>query len=345
MTRPTTLCDLPSEILLICLSHLSPIALDFVAQTLNKRLTTLCLSSPALQYRIREKKNAREMTKRFVTLKKPFVGTLGEHPACWSIWVNMGMSLAFGEYVEPVPAQVIDPFESLEYLEMNGDLQWMPCHFKGGPKRRHLNNTESMALLEEKATALGLLLPASFADFVRRPDINQHLRDRLWIGELKKVHRPNIEADEYVVEFLTDPFQRWFLYLDKTGAHAVLVAHQHNWTANLKDRLEPSLSQLEQDLGLSTITTAEFEKAELQGTCFESWLAGHCFLQWSHSYFSSSSDEEWPRLPKPLLQYTVGALTKDGREAVKKGLAPFIIPREPEEEEEEGLGKLASLLD
>jgi hypothetical protein len=335
MTRPATLCDLPSEILLICLSHLSPIALDFVAQTLNKRLTTLCLSSPALQYRIREKKNAREMAKRFITLARPFVGTLGEHPACWSRWANMGMSLAFGEYVEPVPAQAIDPFESLEYLEMKGDLHWMPCHLEGSLKKRQRDNTESLALLEENAAALGLLLPASFADFVRRPDINQHLLDRLWIGELKKVHCPNIEADEYIVEFLTDTLQRWFLYLDTMGAHAVLAARRYNWTASLKrvsdvDHPEPSLTQFEQDLGVSTIATAEFEKAELQGTCFESWLAGRCFQRWSHIYFNlySSSEEGWYRIPKPLLQYTVGALTKDGRAAVKKGLAPCTIPRE-----------------
>lgn len=62
----------------------------------------------------------------------------------------------------------------------------------------------------------------------------------------------------------------------------------------------------------------------LDGTSFESWLVEISFHGWALDTLEYGHPTSPPRrdIPQPLLDYVVGAYTKEGWKAMKLGIAP-----------------------
>jgi hypothetical protein len=314
--------ELPPEIIIHILSYVSPLALELLARTYVKQITYICLDMPALRYRIDQSKNARRMMQAFEGFPAPYPSWTSQ-----TAWEDFSLQKVFGSH--SIHA-ISHPFAHLEYLNMRGDLAWLKGFDEVEVSDVGVCLEGNMDTLETATRKLGLVLPATFVQLMKSKDVLRRIRGNIYLNGIFKVGSRNGShfPDGYIVEFMHDTTSTFFflLYLDTQGGHCVLQS-EYGMDGH-RDETSSLLTSLDKQLGVFLIS-ADDEYAseiflEMQGTCFESWLAVYCIGE--IIFLISKADKGWEKLPDIVLYY-LSSFTEEGAETAKRGLLPPIPER------------------
>jgi hypothetical protein len=310
------LVNLPPEVLLHIFSYLTPLALELLARTYHKHITSLCLAMPALIYRIQETKNARRMMSVFRCSPTPYIWLIVPDYLTQADWLDMERALESSHRPE---IHLIHPFVKLEHLGLCGDLRWLQELYVAADKAPYRNQhgtadaiSERMSSLEKRASELGLSLPYAFVALMRDKKLLFRIPAIVTIGSLCKVRQPVSEQDKnqpngYMVKIMSDSdgIHDFYLYLDTQGGHCVL-------------RRASGIQYEDYDMSDTIL--------EAHGPSFEPWLAGFCFGEVTHGVLAAEDPDPWTQLPDVVLQYIVG-FTEGGSKNTSRGLPPMIPGR------------------
>lgn len=238
--------DLPPECIVMVLSCLRPHHIEKLARTFNRRVTNLCL--PLLKDRVRTALNHRVMKQLF---GEP---TMADYPQA-----NYKKSLLGSQARFSIPER---PADHLEYLQMDGYLDWlvpldrhtadrMAPHWQGSirtidieslrettrelgihhavPKAfwRLMEDAELQARVPSTTANFFILSPISRILTDDLVEVYQTEEDRCILRDLSEDEDRHIrETRAYILDFYSDQqgCGYWHLYLDSKGHHCVLTS-------------------------------------------------------------------------------------------------------------------------
>ncbi|KAF2109487.1 hypothetical protein BDV96DRAFT_651919 [Lophiotrema nucula] len=330
-----TLVTLPKELLLQTIECLPVRFIRNLALTFNKRITTTCLAVlEAFEFRRRSHKQ--RMVSRFGTLQYPY----HDFPettdtGCYSASLCRRMFSPSPEAGGLKPSRALGRLGDLDYLDLDGDLDWLQPVDKITAEIREMRfidpqqssiavSEQEMRDLQSTAGKVHVHLPPAFVNFFTRQDLLDHMPgndtdDLRFVisGGLRLV--PKIVDGGLggcILQFCRKEEESfWSLYIEPgpKGAHCVL-----NIPAHASDF--PNLNDLPGTRSHVIVTDEEEQEAKLKGLLiadlgglfrpgrilngvnFEEWLATTYFEHWLLALLGET-DLNYDEAVEPLRKY------------------------------------------
>jgi hypothetical protein len=227
-----------------------------------------------------------------------------------------GLAHKYGAFNPPkLDVDRMNPIKNTDFLDLRGDLYWLQpiennqeFHIESQKETDAI--TTGMTSLKIAATRLELTLPEPFIRFMADPDLRRNIPfcgslDWYTVGPLMKLvvrgsswklsamKDKSFEArhthEGYVIKLLQESGRarlrnRWYLYLDFTGANCILDGLV-NWGEKFEDTNveRAKLTPLEQELGITPLPLNEMHHVTVSGFTFEDFLAKQYFGNWTES--------------------------------------------------------------
>lgn len=328
---------LPSELLLIMISHLRGYEIERLALSLNRHIYSVCL--PHVTSRASERRNLNEMIRRFQSVTHKGA----PYHRREIFFHELGGEGVFG------PSE-LQPPTSLEYQDMTGDLSWLQspvsskAHRSGGPDPLHcLMSPAKATSLRQQAKQLNVTLPDAFMEFMSRSTMEKcmpaQIQRQLVLGHSIRKCPPSVDqgAGGFLLKFMGNhnqyPF--WALYLQAGGerGHAVLQMDEDPEMSDEDIRYTQGLDQtalhVPSEAGadgvrFATVTQKGFRLAStdferwLQMTYFDGWLAdegsiAEDYREWNESEGGIYAPVAVPPLSDAQKDYIMNMCTIHGR--------------------------------
>jgi hypothetical protein len=180
--------SLPTELLALIVTHLSPCGIADLAKIFNRRLYTLCL--PSIRRQTSFLGHARDMVDKFDEIDA--VELAGPEIDC-DVYACSGLAGTYGAHdhhgFAPKP-------RGLDFLDLNGDMYWLQPRLDYAwdlplELQDHEIVIDGLGKLLRQTDALGLTVPECFIRFMRSPELQRLIMQSSWdftLGPLRKFH-------------------------------------------------------------------------------------------------------------------------------------------------------------